>query len=89
MVIVPSTCQTDKVGIPIDRSTKRSSLLLCIAADGTFLKLMLILPRKTIQKELLEEGINDGIRQLVYQENHFFPGELFKEWCAEVFFPEI
>jgi hypothetical protein len=89
MVIVPSACQTDKVGIPIDRYTKRSSLLVGIATDGTFLKPMLILPRKTIEKELLEQGINDGVGKLIYQENGFITGGLFREWCAEVFFPEI
>jgi hypothetical protein len=89
MVIVPATVHDDRVGIPADRSTKRSSLLLCIVADGTSLKPMLILPRKTIERELLEQGINEGISMLVYQEHGFITGDLFKKWCVEVLLPEI
>lgn len=88
-VIVPSTCSDDRIGMPIDRATKRSSLLLCIAADGTWLKPLLILPRKTIEKELLEEGINEQLAQFVYQENGFITTQLFTNWCEQVFFPEL
>jgi hypothetical protein len=56
---------------------------------GELLKPMLILPGKTIEKELLEQGINDGVGKLVRQENGLMTGEFLKEWCLEVFFPEI
>jgi hypothetical protein len=81
-VIVPATCGADAIGIPVDGSTKRSSLLLCIPADVTWLKRMLILRRKTIEKELLQQGINDGLGQFVYQESGFIMGDLLRKWCS-------
>jgi hypothetical protein len=38
IVIVSSTSSTDRIEITDDRATKRSALLLCIGADGTWLK---------------------------------------------------
>jgi hypothetical protein len=87
-VIVPSTCRDEKIGIPIDRATKRTSLL-CIAADGTWLKPLLILPRKTIQRELLDEGINGRSARFVDQENGFITTSLFTDWWKQVFVSEV
>jgi hypothetical protein len=56
-VIVSSTYTADKIEIPIDRDEKWSSVLICIAADETYLKPLLILPRKIIEKELLSKGL--------------------------------
>jgi hypothetical protein len=88
-VIVPSTYRDDTIGMPVDRAVKRTSLLLCIAADGTWLKPLLILQRKTIEKELIEEGINEQSARFVYQENGFITAPLFTSWCEHVLFPEL
>jgi hypothetical protein len=87
-VTVPAACGADVIGIPVDHSMKRSSLLVCIPAHETWLKPMLILPRKMIEKELLQQGINDRLSQFVYQGSGFITGDLFREWCAQVLFPE-
>jgi hypothetical protein len=83
-VIVPSTYTADKIEIPIDRDVKRSSLLVCIAADGAYLKLLLILPRKTIEKELFEQGITEESARFVYQEHNFTTTILFNDWSQGV-----
>jgi hypothetical protein len=50
---------------------------------------MLILPRETIEREVLEQGINEELCKMVYQEHGFISTALFEEWCWDVFFPEI
>jgi hypothetical protein len=71
MVIVPATVHDNKIGIPVNWTTRRSSLLVCIAADGPALRPMLILPRKTTERELFEQGINEEIGMLVSQDHGF------------------
>jgi hypothetical protein len=85
-VIVHAIYQESEVACPIDRATKRSSLLVCIAADGTYLKPLLLLPGKTIEPEVLEQGISESMCKMVYQEHGFISTALFEQWCWAVFF---
>jgi hypothetical protein len=55
------------------------------AVDGTYLKPPLIFPRKTIESQPMEQGVNDDQCLMVYQENGFVCLELFERWCLEVF----
>jgi hypothetical protein len=71
-VIVPATYQESEIACSIYGATKRSSLLVCIAADGTHLKPLLILPRKTIEPEVLEQGITESMCKMVYQDMALF-----------------
>jgi hypothetical protein len=88
-VMVPSTYEADQIPIPVDRVARRTSLLVCISADGSYLRPLLILPRKTIESELIEQGISEAHAKMVYQEHGFISTALFEEWCLEVFFPEL
>jgi hypothetical protein len=48
-VIVPACYQSDEIPIPVDRAAQRNSLLAYIAADGTYLRPLLILPCKPLK----------------------------------------
>jgi hypothetical protein len=85
-VIVPATYQESKIACPINRATKRSSLLVYIAADGIYPKLLLILPTKIIQPEVLEQGISEFMCKMIYQKHGFTSTALFEHWCWDVFF---
>jgi hypothetical protein len=85
-VIVPATYHEFEITCPIDRATKRSSLLVCIAAEGTYLKLLLILPRKTIEPEVFEQGISESMCKMVYQEHGLISTALFEQWFWDVLF---
>jgi hypothetical protein len=50
---------------------------------------MLILPRKTIEWEIVEQRISKAICKMVYEEHEFISTAVFEEWCWEGFFPEI
>jgi hypothetical protein len=66
-VRVPSTGTVDKIEMPVDREVKQSSVLICVAANGTHLRPSLILPRKTIEKELSEQAVRQKSVQCAYQ----------------------
>jgi hypothetical protein len=51
-VVVPADYSLDQRYIPRDRSIKRSTLVAAIAADGTGLKPLIIVPRLTIERGL-------------------------------------
>jgi hypothetical protein len=60
-----------------------------IAADGTYLRPLLILPRKTIGNELVEQGVTSELTMMVYQEHGFISTVRFEEWCEDVCFPAL
>jgi hypothetical protein len=56
MVVVPATCKSDKIGISVDRLTKRISLLLRILADGTWLKRLTDCVDSSVKKWIHHRG---------------------------------
>jgi hypothetical protein len=87
VVILATAC--DDVYFSVDRVSQRNSLLVAIVADGTFLKPLMILPRKTIETELYEQGITADVCMFVHQTNGFIATELFRDWYSEVLLSEI
>ena len=53
-VVILCDFQEESVTIPMARSGKRASLLAAIAADGSVLTLAIVVPRKTVEAELME-----------------------------------
>jgi hypothetical protein len=78
-VIVHTTYRESEIAYLVDRATKKSLLLVCIAADETYLKPMLILPRKTIEWEVVEHGISETMCKMMYQDHDFISTGLFEE----------
>jgi hypothetical protein len=84
-VIVPVSYTEETIPMPVRRNEKRATLLGGICADGTVLDPLVIVPRVTIEKELLLLG---GAKlHIAYQPNGFITQELFEEWCRDVLFP--
>ena len=84
-VILPSTGETPAVYIPVRRETKRSTLLHCICADGTYNKPLLIIPRKTGDGVLLKRLCTNNT-MIKFQEKGFANTDLIKSWLEQVFF---
>jgi hypothetical protein len=76
-VVVPLSDEGDSIYVPYDCSSKQASLLVCIAADGTFVKPMVIVPRLTVEQEVYEIGYTPDLVMLEYQENEFISTQLF------------
>jgi hypothetical protein len=65
-VVVPSGYRYDHITVPNESGANRDPLLICIAADGTHFKPLLISSRKTIDQELTKQGITGAIRKIVH-----------------------
>ena len=88
-VLVPSGYDQKNIKIPRDRMAKRASLVGCICADGSVLKPMVILPRKTIEAEMQLYGYNKRNAAFAYQENSFMTMKIFEQWGEKIFFPHV
>jgi hypothetical protein len=82
-VVVPSGFRDHSIMIPVERNVNQNWLLVCITADGTYLRPLLIVPRKTIDQELVEQDITSAICKMVHQEYGFITTSTFDEWWWE------
>ena len=88
-VLVPSSYSEDKIKIPVDRNSKRATLVGCISADGTVMKPMILLSRKTIEGDIFLSGYNESNVLFAHQKNGFMTASLFEFWAENIFFEEI
>jgi len=88
-VIVSADFQESKINIPVNRDSKRSTLLHGICADGSFIPPCIILPRKTIETETFNCGLTPEKVLLLYQINGFMTNSCFDLWFHQIFIPQI
>jgi transposase len=89
IVLVPDEYEANTIDIPVDRNSKRATLVACISGDGMALKPLVILPRKTIEDDIFLHGYNSKNTSFCYQENAFMTMSIFLLWAEEVFFPAV
>ena len=87
-VIVSQDYTESSIEIPVRRDSKRSTLIHTIAADGTYLKPLLIIPRKTVDSSILKRLTSNNI-SIHHQQKGFANTEIIAKWLQEDFFPEI
>ena len=88
-VIVPYDYNGNTAVFGVDRNTKRASLIGCIAADGSALKPMIIVPRKRLAANLKHYGYSEDVCGIISQESGFVNAAIFDYWATSVFFPEV
>ena len=88
-VIVNSNYNSDKIEIPVNRDSKRASLLHCIAADGSYTPPCIILSRKTIETEVFDAGLTPEKVLLLHQTNGFMTNSCFDLWFYQKFIPYL
>jgi hypothetical protein len=88
-VIVPASYDGLKIKVPKDRNSKRSTLVACISGDGSALKPLVIVHRKTYEQEVFLYGYNSRNALFAYQENSFMTTVLFEQWADEIFFASV
>lgn len=87
-VIVPYDYTNCTINIPVRRKSKRSTLVHCICADGTFIKPLIIIPRKTLDNVILKRLCCNNC-MIKFQEKGFNNTEIMKIWLTEIFLPVI
>jgi hypothetical protein len=85
IIVVPADYPLDHRYIPADRSIKRSTLVAAIAADGTGLKPLIIVPRLTIERALYFWGYEVTKVIFEYQEHDY--DTTFEDWVNKVLLP--
>lgn len=85
-LIVPSGLK--KAEYPVERATKRYTLLHCICTDSSSCDPLIVTPRKTIDDEIFDEIPSRHV-MFRHQENGFLTAELFQDWFTEMFVPYL
>ena len=87
--IVPANYEFNSVPVPVTRSEKRATLIAAISADGSSLRPMVVLPRVTMESELLLRGYTEDKVQYGRSETGFVNRALFTDWVRYTLVPEI
>jgi hypothetical protein len=88
-VVAPVSYESNSFHVPCERCSKRPSLIVCIAADGTFVQSMVIVPRHTLEQKLYEIGYTPDCVLLEHQENGVISKQLFGKWATDLVFPHV
>jgi hypothetical protein len=74
---VSSEVKENYVYVPVSRTGRRITLVACIAADGSSIKALVIIPRKTVDPDLFLLGWTDEKVVVRHQGKAFINTEIF------------
>jgi hypothetical protein len=86
---VPSVHSEEHVYVPVSRLGKRIALVASVAADGSYLKPFVIIPRKTVDADLPFTGLTKEKLIVYSQPKGFITTEISDAWFEETFLPEL
>jgi hypothetical protein len=86
---VPMSYTSASVPVPVDRHSRRSTFLACIAADGFRAKPFIIVSRATAEAELRLSGYDRSNTHVASPYHAFMTARLFEVWATEGFLPMI
>jgi hypothetical protein len=75
--VVPGSYPIEVIEVLFKRSSKRASMLVCLAPDRMSLKPMTIMQRSTAELELFEVGCIPDQLRLASRESGLIDGQLF------------
>jgi hypothetical protein len=87
--MVPAEHEGDIIPVPVDRHSKRSTMVGCISARGHRMKPCILLGRATTESELLLYGYGPQNVMMAQEDNAFMTSSLFDLWGNEIVFPSI
>jgi hypothetical protein len=87
--IVPVSHEAAQVHSPVSRCGKRVTLIACIVCDGSFLRPTIIIPRKTVDDDLLLTGLTSEKVTVASRAKGFIDTALFDAWLLDTFLPEL
>jgi hypothetical protein len=87
--VVPKFHEEDHVDFPVMRTGKRITLIACIALDGSLLRSTIIVPRKTVDTDLVLTGLTSEKVTVKSQPHGFINAPIFDCWMEEIFISEL
>ena len=88
-VVVDKDFPEDTTKYPVERNTSSSTLVACIAADGSAIPPLLVVSHRTIREILLKKCWTDEKVRFAYCESGFVTREIFMRWLNETFIPSV
>ena len=89
-VVVPWSVRNRKVQYAVSRSAKKISICQAISMAGDALPPLIVMQRKTIDDEVIDEGYREGQDfEYHYQERSFVTTEIFKKYISNQIIPYI
>jgi hypothetical protein len=86
---VPVYHEHDHVAYPVSRTGKRITLVACIAADGSYTKPLIVIPRKTIDEDLFLTGLTAEKVELYSQAKGYIDTQIFEAWLENTLVVEV
>lgn len=87
LVVVPKECDK-KLFFPVQRKDDHTTFVACIAADGSYLKPLIVVKRKTIEARILRLSVCDKVK-IKFEETGYINIEVFNVCLIDVFIPEV
>ena len=88
-VVVPKSDPREKMDYPVERNTKSSTLVACIAADGTGIPPLLVVKHRTFREIIEEMCWTEEKVTFAHSDSGFITREIFMRWLREVFIPNV
>ena len=89
-VFVPrGVAHSEGMPIGVPRSSRRCTLIGCIALDGSRLKPAVVIKNLTVNSLLFENGYSPENVTIYTTANSFVTGDVFGDWLKDVFIPYV
>ena len=89
-VFVPrGVAHSEGMPIGVPRSSRRCTLIGCIALDGSRLKPAVVIKNVTVNSLLFENGYSPENVTIYTTANSFVTGDVFGDWLKDVFIPYV
>jgi hypothetical protein len=88
-VVVPAQCPEASLAVPVDRNSKRASMAVCIAADGSCMRPFVVVHRTRVERDFVYWRYDEWRVMIYTQPSAFMTRPLFLEWAKREFFPEV
>ena len=86
-VVVPKG-NTEKLRFPVERKDDHTTFVACICADGTYMKPLIVVKRKTIEARILRTSLWNKLR-IEHEDTGYINSKIFDAWLEKVFIPEV
>ena len=74
--------------IPVERASRRLTVLHTIASDGEWIKPLFVVPRRSVDSDLYDTIPYESI-DIKYQNKGFLNSEIFMHWFSKIFVPHL
>jgi hypothetical protein len=89
LCFVPVAHQGDVVYVAVPRTGKRITIVTGIAADGSYVKPLVVIPRKTVDDDLPTTGLTPRKIAVMHQPKGFIDQDIFLFWARNHLVPDF